>query len=550
MTATGQPSVFTSARSQSGPIIAVWLLLAVYSFCHAPVPGVNEPHYLPKAKHYWEPDWCQGDFFLESSNPHLVFYQTLGGLTQVMSLHSAAVVGRLLALLLLATALQQFSRILTDDCWSGILATVAFLLLQSIGNFSGEWVVAGVEGKVVSYACVLHCLAECAGRRWTYAGPWLGAAIAFHPLVGLWTLTALGMTAVIGWLWRSRSPTADSVDALRALIALRELKSEAFLIGAVLLICVAAWGVLPALETVRGASPREAFEATYVQVFFRLKHHVDPMEFPASRYSLYAVLAVVAWLLSRLLPRSSERTTLNRLVFCAGIIALCGVAAGYGERPPAEMPYFKLRMKLLKFYPFRLFDALLPLLVALQFASLLSRQRLASILIPRRVQIVAISIAFGTALFLNAGWGSVNRMNAQQESDWRDVCEWIRTNTPNESLFLTPDETWAFKWFAERPEFIARKDCPQDSAGMVEWNRRLNFIRNWGQENLTPTGYTEQQARSLSAETGITHILTRRFGPFDLPIIYSNKTYRIYEIQHEAPESEVAFQNTLMHEPF
>ncbi len=70
---------------------------------------------------------------------------------------------------------------------------------------------------------------------------------------------------------------------------------------------------------------------------------------------------------------------------------------------------------------------------------------------------------------------------------------------------------------------------------MVEWNRRLNFIQKWGQENLTTTGYTEQQARSLSAETGITHILSRRFGPFDLPIIYQNETYRIYEIPQGTP---------------
>jgi hypothetical protein len=537
MTATGLPSDFRSIRSACRPILAVWMVLVVYSFCHAPVPGVNEPHYLSKAKHYWEPTWCQGDFFLESSNPHLVFYQTIGWLTQVMSLHWAAVAGRLVTLLLLASALQRVARILTGDDWGGVTTGVVFLLLQAIGNFSGEWIVGGVEGKVVSYACVLHCLSECAGRRWAFAGPWLGAAIAFHPLVGLWTLTALGMTAVAGWLPRqSVAGIDDSADSRNlparsfGLIAPRELTSEAFLIGAVLLVCLAAWGVLPALDTMRGASAREAFEATYVQVFFRLKHHVDPMEFPANHYVLYAGLSLTAWLLSRALPRSSEQTMLNRLVFCAGIIALCGVATGYGDRPPTEMPYFRLRMNLLKFYPFRLFDALLPLLVALQIASLFSRQRLAGVLVPRRLQLGVVTGAFGTALLLNAGWGSVNRLNARQEADWREACAWIRSNVAEESLFLTPNESWGFKWFAERSEFVARKDCPQDSVGMVEWNRRLNFIEKWGQENMTPTGYTRQQARSLSNKTGVTHILSRRFGPFDLPILFQNETYRIYEI--------------------
>lgn len=533
MTATSKHSVSDSIRSQVGPIIGIWLLLVMYSFCHAPVPGVNEPHYLPKAKHYWDTSWGQGDFFLESSNPHLVFYQTVGALTHVLSFHTATVIGRLLTLLLLASGLQRFCRAMTGDRWSGVTAAVTFLLLQSIGNLSGEWIVGGVEGKVVAYACVLHCLSECARRRWTIAGPWLGIAIAFHPLVGLWTLAALGMTAVLGWLPR-RSARGDvvPVESPAPLIKLPELKSEAFLIGAVLMVCLAAWGILPALDTMRGATEREARAATYLQVFFRLKHHVDPMEFALRSYVMYGVLSIVAWLLNRLLPRTPGRSTFSRLVFCAGIIAACGIAAGYGERPPTEMPYYEVRMKLLKFYPFRLFDALLPLLISLQVASLFSRQRLASILIPRKIQSAALIAAFAAALALNAGWGSVHRMNAQQESDWRNVCEWIRDNTPNETLFLTPDESWAFKWFAQRPEFVARKDCPQDSAGMVEWNRRLNFIQKWGQQNLTPAGYTAQQARSLSAETGITHILSRRFGPFDLPIVFQNRTYRVYEIPH------------------
>ena len=56
----------------------VFLSFFIFSAVRAPVPAVNEPHYLSKAKHYWNPNWCRGDFFLESSNTHLVFYQTFG----------------------------------------------------------------------------------------------------------------------------------------------------------------------------------------------------------------------------------------------------------------------------------------------------------------------------------------------------------------------------------------------------------------------------------------------------------------------------------------
>ncbi|MGE3777249.1 MAG: hypothetical protein AB7F89_08700, partial [Pirellulaceae bacterium] len=44
-------------------------------------PDVNESHYLAKAKHYWNPDWCPGDPFLESADAHLAFYWLIGWLT-------------------------------------------------------------------------------------------------------------------------------------------------------------------------------------------------------------------------------------------------------------------------------------------------------------------------------------------------------------------------------------------------------------------------------------------------------------------------------------
>ena len=31
------------------------------------LPDVNEQNYLGKAKHFWQPEWCEGDFFLETA---------------------------------------------------------------------------------------------------------------------------------------------------------------------------------------------------------------------------------------------------------------------------------------------------------------------------------------------------------------------------------------------------------------------------------------------------------------------------------------------------
>ena len=65
----------TLARSTFGkrlwPAVEVALIFLVF-FIHAgwPAPDVNEPHYLGKAKHYWDAAWCPADFFLNTADAH------------------------------------------------------------------------------------------------------------------------------------------------------------------------------------------------------------------------------------------------------------------------------------------------------------------------------------------------------------------------------------------------------------------------------------------------------------------------------------------------
>ena len=59
------------------------LLIALVFFVVAgdPAPHTNEPHYLCRLKHYWNPEWCDGDLFLESPEAHLTFVWALGWVT-------------------------------------------------------------------------------------------------------------------------------------------------------------------------------------------------------------------------------------------------------------------------------------------------------------------------------------------------------------------------------------------------------------------------------------------------------------------------------------
>ena len=182
-----------------------WIETILIFLCFALVsgqlpPDVNESHYLTKAKHFWNPEWCAGDIFLGSSFSHWFFYVTTGWLTQVLSLSVTAWVGRFLTWGLLAFAWQRL-------CWSvlpsrgmAVLSAIFFLLLNERFHLAGEWVVGGFEAKGFAYFFVIMAIGSMVKRDWKWVWPFLGAGAAFHVLVGGWAfLSALFVCICLQW---------------------------------------------------------------------------------------------------------------------------------------------------------------------------------------------------------------------------------------------------------------------------------------------------------------------------------------------------------------
>ena len=68
--------------------LAEVLLIVLVFFIAAgdPPPHVNESHYLCRLKHFWNPDWCAGDLFLESTDTQVAFIWLFGWVTRWLSL--------------------------------------------------------------------------------------------------------------------------------------------------------------------------------------------------------------------------------------------------------------------------------------------------------------------------------------------------------------------------------------------------------------------------------------------------------------------------------
>ena len=512
---TGSNTALSNKASRTRSLLVLLLVTAAclaYSGVRAPVPAVNEPHYLTKARHFVDPGWCSGDFFLSSSNPHLVFYTLVGPLTRVLSFEAVSWIGRGLSLLLLSSGWVALVNKLVPGRWAAWHASCLFLLLSAVGNLSGEWVIGGFESKVLSYGCLLWAAASAIdGRR--RAGLFCGLAICFHPIVGGWGLLAVVLARLASFLPSAQGDIqADPAPALTGLHRFTRFT----------LLCLCATpGLIPALGMLGQASP----EADAVQVFSRLGHHLVPSRFSTVAVAGYASLLAAWWLTRRrLIPTGPERWW-TRLVLATLTIALVGLLVSL-PRPSTAVPLDRLRLALMKFYPFRLFDVILPAAAAITGAGLLAKRGGGAI--REAIPLAALILA----LLLPAVDRNPSRQSQAQQSDWHATCQWIQTQLPADIIVLTPGNSWAFKWYAERAEYFVFKDCPQDASGILEWQRRRQAQARWLMDIRHGKPPAQALAERFSARE-VSHVLWNRSrGPRDLPglvPLFTNASYVVYQ---------------------
>lgn len=533
--------------------LSIGLLFAsftLYSAVRTSVPAVNEPHYLAKAKHYWQPNWCARDFFLESANAHLFFFQTVGALTAVAPLPQAAWIGRLAAFVLLAIGWQRLLERLASGWAAPLLSAWVFLLLQSLGNFSGEWLVGGVEAKVFSYAFAFWAGGCFLDRRLVRAALLAGLAVSFHPIVGLWSVLLVGAAAAVGRRRSEIGGRRSAVEGQRSAVEGEQSAGDVAetptsdvrlptsvswrtaLVAAALCLVASLPGLVPAARMVLEANPDVARQADLIQVGYRLAHHLDPLQFPVASYRHYGLLLVVWLLLRRLAPVNARQRRFERVVMASLVLAVVGWLAAVGPRPIQQMPLYELRIKVLKFYPFRMADLLVPLLVAATAAQA-ARERLTAGDLSqwrRRAVYAAFAAALVVAIVVPGADRNPSRMDPTARADWLEACRWLRENAPPAAVLYAVNEDWAVKWYAQRPEYVNFKDCPQDAAGIVDWYTRMRTFSRWSQSAYQDARFSKAEVQDLAARTGITHLVCSRFGPFDVEPAFKNRTFRVYEL--------------------
>jgi len=510
----------------------VLIVLVFFIFAGGPVPAVNEAQYLAKAKHYWDRDWCPDDHFLESADAHLVFYWTFGWLTIFLPLTAVAWIGRVLTWGLMAWAWRRLSFALIPRPLYAVLTASLFLCFSAHGHMAGEWVVGGVEAKGFAYVFVFLALEALVRNRWNRVWLLLGAASAFHALVGGWSVVAAG----IAWLW----PGKDRPPLLRMVPALA---------GGLLL---ALPGLVAVLLLNWGVETEVAQQAKEIYVFQRLSHHLVLHTFEPALIARFAGLVIVWAALAAAVGSDGGQKRVGRFVLGALIIAGVGAvidAATY-DRPD-------IAASLLRFYWFRLSDAMAPLGIALAAGALIVRLRksrpiVGDIALLAAMLLAMVNLVDATRLriekrsvYFDYAARDVNFEGWQdKDEDWQDVCRWIARNTEPEDRFLTPRQQQTFKWFAGRSEVFSWKDVPQDAPGIVQWWERFSDV--FGSNDVkryhrrTSLMQLDSTARAkLVQDYDFQYVvvdLTLIWGPPPKPPSYRNRSFAVFRVNTKRPK--------------
>ncbi|QEG01258.1 hypothetical protein Mal15_53340 [Stieleria maiorica] len=528
----------------SAGLETVALLALFFVYAADPPPAVNEAHYLVKAKNFWDPTFCSQDLFAASGKAHTTFYWTFGALTQVVSLEATAWIGRLIGWTMLAIGLVRCCRSLSLPAFSSLGVATLWLVGIEYGNLAGEWVVGGIEAKVPAYAMVLMGMAEIARHNWSRGWIWFGGASAFHVLTGGWAVVAGAIAFGVTEKW-FRSP--DQPPA-------RFFSVGLFIGGALALL-----GLLPAIRLTLGATAEESVQAAKIYSYMRIRHHLLPGDFPLHWFVRHGVLAGA---LVMLVWRGRATGEMRRVIWIgtgALMIAGCGLIVG---ALPAVMP--DLAAKLLRYYWFRLSDAIVPLVLALWMMRLIVAPKpggqagvsralavlvlltTAGMLIHSATQRNRIGIPPSTShRLLGVALNADAEQQQRSHRDWVAVCDWVRVAMPGEEIFLTPRHQQTFKWYSSRAEVANWKDVPQDATSLLQWQKRFDdiFPKRMGVVSFNsmrvPIRYS--RLREYRERYGVRFmIVDNRIATKRLPLVkvypvagQQNETYSVYELPYD-----------------
>ncbi len=486
--------------------------------------GSDHAIHVVFVQHYNQPGLYPNDLFVATlSHYYSFFWYGVAYIVRLFPQDAFFFALFLLARLLLFHALFLLALELFQKKWVGFLACLlvigthfvvwggSFILELSFGH-------SGVVRPLLLYALYFYLR-----KNWWPSAILLAVSFNLHPMTS--TYVGAMICAAVWFLQRD--------DRRRILLPA--------LVCALLCLPMGLWLLTSFREPI-------ADQPLYMALIrYRLWHHLSPFTWSAKLWAVYGVL-FLAWLWSL---AYAPRTAIHRLVlvFWAATGVLCVIGTIGSELWPQPA--------VIRFHFFR---SLIPaaLLAFCYVAHLLmrlcwpsagrellsahhSRRPTGHLLSPQGL-IILLSIVLiiwgviGPARFLPK-----KRWDSKAFTEWKEIQDWAKRNTPASTYFLTPPWETGFRIGSQRACLVEWKDGSAliwaPNWALTSWWPRLLAIYS-DLENFPPdpleklrTAYerlTLRQLHTLQREYGIDYCVTPSTYP--LPLLYQSATYRIYQI--------------------
>lgn len=461
------------------------------------------------------------DFTWQGWQYHAMFNLIASPLSTVEPPIVRALLGRAIVWIGVIYCSARLAQSLGVEAWSFAIGFCLWVYAkQSI--VAKEWIVGGVEAKTLSYTCVLVSLEFLVRWRPRVSAFFAGLAASLHPSVGAWC--ALGGLAALAWCYVRRHRT----------FVVRE-----FVVAVVLFVCGSVPGFIPSVvHAFRSSSLTQSAGIEMVSV--RNPDRLDPAFFLTPFAASHCVLVAIAGVAAGFLTfRRRDAETIVAFLVGLLLLFLSGIPARHFEM-----------FSYLNMNPFRVWPVF-----ALFFFFLAA------------VKLIVERIASGglrewngvrKAVFLGVSWVvllemSIHNMPSRPLGDakrfitaWQHgsddgfgrMANWIRENTPVDTVFIAPPWEARFWLLAERRHVVTIKLVAVGR--FEEWHERLVDLLGEGgykHASATPAGtkhYHELSTARLSElcqKYGASHYLTTNPRPdLHAKLIHSEDDYWLYRI--------------------
>lgn len=498
--------------------------------------GWNEVDVLPLAKHFVDPSWMANDWYLDRPAGYRWLFQFLfGKLIIHWGFLATSIIGRLFCYALSAIGIVLLGKRLGLSLPFIMLATALFCGVEDgykQGAIADEWMIGGLEAKAIAYGLILIAIPLLFSKLYFWVAFLLGAATSFHVLVGGWAFLT-----TVGWIclrYQSRFPQFKQVILIL-----------------ITYISASSWAIVPVIQQLSEPTPDAIIKPSYIYVFLRLSHHLNPLSWDLQWLAPIIYLAVLVGIINLLnkqaqsrdwLSIDTHRQELGEFTFVSLVPFVCGTAIAFWDTQGQWLQY----------YPFRFGDVMLPFATCFLGACLIEhgwQKNYQGLKSAYCIALLCLAVGFQSIEFKQQILDLRNFPSKEQDvtTEWKAMTTWINQNTPQDAVIISsPIEQTNFSWLTERSTIAKFKLLPQTKAAIIEqyhrWddlsgNKALGEYVAKGKVSKQKTrevleeGYrqlTTAQVKRLMSKYDASYIVTKSDHQLNLEVVYRQPPFVLY----------------------